>query len=99
MTATVTISQFARLTHLSVKTLRAYHEIGLLPQASVDPSSGYRRYATAQVETALLIRRLRRLPNTLTGGPGVGRDGGRQQARGDAADPPRADGEGARAHP
>src|SRR5436309_2523130 len=61
MTATVTVGEFSRLTHLSVKTLHHYHEIGLLAPAGVDPSSGYRRYDTAQVETALLIRRLREL--------------------------------------
>lgn len=61
MTATVTVGEFSRLTHLSVKTLHHYHEIGLLAPATVDPSSGYRRYETAQVETALLIRRLREL--------------------------------------
>ena len=37
----LTIGAFARLTHLSVKTLRYYHEVGLLP-AVVDPDSGYR---------------------------------------------------------
>ena len=61
MTATVTVGEFSRLTHLSVKTLHHYHEIGLLAPASVDASSGYRRYSTAQVETAQLIRRLREL--------------------------------------
>lgn len=61
MTATVTVGEFSRLTHLSVKTLHHYHEIGLLAPDSIDPSSGYRRYGTAQVETALLIRRLREL--------------------------------------
>ena len=61
MTASVTVGEFSRLTHLSVKTLHHYHEIGLLAPASVDPSSGYRRYDTTQVETALLIRRLREL--------------------------------------
>ncbi|MGW1341206.1 MerR family transcriptional regulator [Kribbella sp. NPDC002412] len=61
MTATVTVGEFSRLTHLSVKTLHHYHEIGLLAPASVDSSSGYRRYDTAQVDTALLIRRLREL--------------------------------------
>jgi DNA-binding transcriptional MerR regulator/effector-binding domain-containing protein len=61
MAALVTVGEFSRLTHLSVKTLHHYHEIGLLAPASVDPSSGYRRYGTAQVETALLIRRLREL--------------------------------------
>ncbi|MGW6279524.1 MerR family transcriptional regulator [Kribbella sp. NPDC055071] len=61
MTATVTVGEFSRLTHLSVKTLHHYHEIGLLAPVSVDPASGYRRYGTGQVETALLIRRLREL--------------------------------------
>ncbi|WP_350274044.1 MerR family transcriptional regulator [Kribbella sp. HUAS MG21] len=61
MTATVTVGEFSRLTHLSVKTLHHYHEIGLLAPVSVDASSGYRRYGTDQVDTALLIRRLRLL--------------------------------------
>ncbi|MFD7156199.1 MerR family transcriptional regulator [Kribbella sp. NPDC059898] len=61
MTATVTVGEFSRLTHLSVKTLHHYHEIGLLAPVSVDSSSGYRRYGTSQVETAQLIRRLREL--------------------------------------
>ncbi|WP_405061116.1 MerR family transcriptional regulator [Kribbella sp. NBC_01505] len=61
MTATVTVGEFSRLTHLSVKTLHHYHEIGLLAPVAVDSSSGYRRYSTSQVATALLIRRLRDL--------------------------------------
>jgi len=61
MAALVTVGEFSRLTHLSVKTLHHYHEIGLLAPASVDPASGYRRYGTGQVKTAQLIRRLREL--------------------------------------
>ncbi|MFI5503209.1 MerR family transcriptional regulator [Nocardia asteroides] len=61
MTATVAIGEFARLTHLSVKTLRYYHEIELLEPVAVDAGTGYRRYATDQVERAHLIRRLRDL--------------------------------------
>lgn len=61
MTASVTIGEFSRLTHLSVKTLHHYHEIGLLAPARIDRSSGYRRYETTQVPTAQLIRRLRDL--------------------------------------
>lgn len=61
MTASVTIGEFSRLTHLSVKTLHHYHEIGLLAPARVDPGSGYRRYETGQVPVAQLIRRLREL--------------------------------------
>jgi len=55
------VGEFSRLTHLSVKTLHHYHEIGLLAPVAIDASSGYRRYGTDQVETALLIRRLREL--------------------------------------
>ncbi|WP_024801060.1 MerR family transcriptional regulator [Nocardia sp. BMG51109] len=61
MTATVAIGEFSRLTYLSVKTLRYYHEVGLLEPATIDPASGYRRYSTGQVAQAHLIRRLREL--------------------------------------
>ncbi|MFC4376745.1 MerR family transcriptional regulator [Nocardia halotolerans] len=61
MTATVAIGEFARLTRLSVKTLRYYHEIELLEPVAVAAGTGYRRYSTAQVEQAHLIRRLRDL--------------------------------------
>lgn len=61
MDALVTIGEFSRLTHLSVKTLRYYHDVGLLEPADVDPRSGYRMYATAQVPRAQLIRRFRDL--------------------------------------
>ncbi|MGW4371678.1 MerR family transcriptional regulator [Nocardia takedensis] len=60
-TATVPIGEFARLTRLSVKTLRHYHDIGLLVPIEVDPHTGYRRYATDQAPRAHLIRRLRAL--------------------------------------
>jgi DNA-binding transcriptional MerR regulator len=42
-----------------VKALRHYDDLGLLEPADVDQASGYRRYATAQVPTAHLIRRFR----------------------------------------
>lgn len=61
MTAIVPIGEFSRLTHLSVKALRYYHDIELLEPAAVDASTGYRRYSTDQVEQAHLIRRLRDL--------------------------------------
>lgn len=60
-TALLTIGEFARLTHLSVKALRHYDEVGLLHPVDVDASSGYRHYATAQVPTAHVIRRFREL--------------------------------------
>jgi DNA-binding transcriptional MerR regulator len=55
------IGHFARATHISVKTLRHYHSIGLLEPAIVDPKTGYRRYALEQISTAQIIRRFRDL--------------------------------------
>ena len=55
------IGDFSRATHLSVKTLRHYHEVGLLEPADVDSDTGYRRYAPAQIGTAQVIRRFRDL--------------------------------------
>ncbi|MDQ0379907.1 MerR family transcriptional regulator [Amycolatopsis thermophila] len=57
----LTIGEFAQLTHLSVRTLRRYHEAGLLEPASVDAATGYRYYATAQIPDAQVIHRLREL--------------------------------------
>jgi DNA-binding transcriptional MerR regulator len=53
------IGDFSRATHLSVKTLRHYHRLGLLIPAEVDPDSSYRRYSTEQIPTAQVIRRFR----------------------------------------
>jgi DNA-binding transcriptional MerR regulator len=57
----LTIGDFSRMTHLSVKALRHYHEIGLLEPVAVDPESGYRLYDADQVPTAQVIRRLKDL--------------------------------------
>jgi DNA-binding transcriptional MerR regulator len=46
---------------LSLRALRLYDELGLLAPASVDPWTGYRGYAEAQVPKARLIRLLRGL--------------------------------------
>jgi len=59
--STLTIGDFARATHLSVKALRHYHRIGLLVPAEIDPGSGYRHYATSQIAAAHIIRRFREL--------------------------------------
>ncbi|WP_233157028.1 MULTISPECIES: MerR family transcriptional regulator [Amycolatopsis] len=56
----LTIGAFARAAGLSPKALRLYDELGLLRPASVDPVSGYRRYAPDQLERARLIGWLRR---------------------------------------
>jgi len=57
----MTIGEFARVSQLSVRTLRRYHEAGLLAPEHVDPHTGYRYYATGQVGTAQVIRRFREL--------------------------------------
>ena len=57
----LTIGDFSRMTHLSVKALRHYHDMGVLEPAAVDPFTGYRSYDTSQVGSAQVIRRLRDL--------------------------------------
>jgi DNA-binding transcriptional MerR regulator/effector-binding domain-containing protein len=59
--STLPIGDFSRATHLSVKMLRHYHEIGLLEPIDVDADTGYRRYAAEQIATAQIIRRFRDL--------------------------------------
>lgn len=55
------IGRFSNVTRLSVKALRLYDELGLLPPAWVDPSSGYRYYASSQANRAEAVRILRRI--------------------------------------
>jgi DNA-binding transcriptional MerR regulator len=55
----MTIGRFARLTGLSVGTLRHYDEVGLMLPASVDQASGYRRYRRDQAARAKSIAMLR----------------------------------------
>ena len=43
------IGEFARLGTVSVRTLRHYDEIGLLPPAKVNPGTGYRGYSAEQL--------------------------------------------------
>jgi DNA-binding transcriptional MerR regulator len=49
------------MTHLSIRTLRRYHEAGLLEPEMVDAASGYRYYSVDQIPTAQVIHRLREL--------------------------------------
>lgn len=53
------IGEFAALTGLSLKALRHYDERGVLNPASVDPSSGYRKYREDQVRCAVTLKTLR----------------------------------------
>ena len=55
------MGDFSRITHLSVKTLRHYHQVGLLEPTAVNPETGYRYYSAEQVPAAQVIRRLRDL--------------------------------------
>ena len=49
------------MTHLSVKALRHYHQIGLLTPVAIGSESGYRLYAVEQVPVAQVIKRLKDL--------------------------------------
>jgi DNA-binding transcriptional MerR regulator/effector-binding domain-containing protein len=60
------IGEFSRATSLTVKTIRLYHEEGLLPPAKLG-ASGYRYYDGASVERARAIVALRRLGFSLAG--------------------------------
>ena len=59
--ALMSSGEFARASGLTRKALRLYDELGLLTPARVDPQSGYRFYAPAQLEQARLVAWLRRL--------------------------------------
>ncbi|MCI4659493.1 MerR family transcriptional regulator [Cryobacterium zhongshanensis] len=57
----MTIGDFSRATRLSAKTLRFYHQVGLLSPARVDPANGYRLYGVGQISDAQVIRTYRSL--------------------------------------
>jgi DNA-binding transcriptional MerR regulator len=59
------IGEFSKITGLTVKTLRFYHEKGLLVPAAVDPSTGYRSYNDRNVDQAGVIAALRELEFSL----------------------------------
>ncbi len=61
MPASLSIGDFSRATHLSIKMLRHYHERGLLVPSDVAADTGYRRYSAGQIPAAQVIRRFRDL--------------------------------------
>jgi DNA-binding transcriptional MerR regulator/effector-binding domain-containing protein len=61
MNVRLPIGDFSRMTYLSIKSLRRYHDMGLLVPAHVDPASGYRYYDASQVPAGQVIRRFRDL--------------------------------------
>lgn len=60
-----TIGDFAHLGRVSVRMLRHYDAVGLLPPAHVDPSSGYRFYTAAQLQRLNRLVALKDLGLTL----------------------------------
>ena len=60
------IGEFSRITSLPVKTLRFYHEKGLLVPAAVEPGSGYRYYSKENVDSARVILTLRKMDFSLS---------------------------------
>lgn len=61
MQTRLSIGDFSRMTHLSIKALRHYHDSGVLEPAEVDPMTGYRFYSLEQVPAAQVVRRFREL--------------------------------------
>src|SRR5262245_22225751 len=49
------IGEFSRITGITVKALRFYHDEGLLVPTLVDPQTGYRYYAEPMIERARVI--------------------------------------------
>jgi DNA-binding transcriptional MerR regulator len=61
MSVRLSIGDFSRMTYLSVKSLRRYHDLGLLEPAHIDRDTGYRYYEASQVPVGQAIRRFRDL--------------------------------------
>ncbi|MBC7852751.1 MAG: MerR family transcriptional regulator [Pirellulaceae bacterium] len=61
MKTVFTIGEFSKITGLTVKTLRFYHEERLLEPTCVDEQSGYRYYDSSKIEAARVISFLRSL--------------------------------------
>ena len=59
------IGEFSRITGLSIKALRFYHEKGILLPSSIDESSGYRFYDASKIEKARIIMQLREMEFSL----------------------------------
>ncbi len=55
------IGEFSLISRLSIKTLRYYHECGLLDPAFIDDESGYRYYDQSCLERVKIINELKEL--------------------------------------
>jgi effector-binding domain-containing protein len=54
-----TIGEFSKITGLTIKALRLYHEKGIIEPHVVDPQSGYRYYSHQDAEKARVVRLLK----------------------------------------
>lgn len=68
------IGEFSQITGLTAKTLRFYHEKGILVPSSVDETTGYRFYDADKIEKARVIMRLRRMEFSIEDIAGVFRE-------------------------
>jgi len=57
----LSIGEFSRVTQLSVKALRLYHEKGILVPSSINLRSKYRYYGSRDVEKARILHQLQEL--------------------------------------
>ena len=55
----LSIGEFSRVTQLTIKALRLYHEKGILIPDRIDYDSKYRYYRSSAVEKALVIKHLK----------------------------------------
>lgn len=55
----LSIGTFSKISYVTPHTLRYYDEIGLLKPVKVNDTNGYRYYEAAQLETILLINKLK----------------------------------------
>jgi DNA-binding transcriptional MerR regulator len=65
MKTNYSIGEFSRITGISIKALRFYHEQGLLVPSSVDTATGYRFYDAEKIDKARIIMRLREMEFSL----------------------------------
>jgi DNA-binding transcriptional MerR regulator len=59
------IGIFSKIAKLSIKTLRYYHEIGLLIPSKIDEATGYRYYNDDNFKEAMKIEKLKKLEFSL----------------------------------
>ncbi|GAA6152179.1 MerR family transcriptional regulator [Pseudoteredinibacter isoporae] len=55
------IGEFSKITQMTVKTLRFYHEKGIIEPSYVNPDSGYRYYSERDLEVAKVVNTLKTL--------------------------------------